>query len=73
MRRPARDLAAAVALLALGSGCALVQPWDKRVLAQPCMQFGDEAPAQAFTAHALITNEEAVGGEGGSGGGCGCR
>jgi hypothetical protein len=60
-------------LAALSQGCATVKPWDKDVLAQPCMGFSSEAPAQPFMAHALITNEEAEGAEGGSGGGCGCR
>lgn len=61
------------ALLALACGCATVSPWDKEELGKPCMEFGGDGAAQPFTAHALITNEQAVGGEGGSGGGCGCR
>ena len=59
--------------LAFCAGCATVQPWEKDELAKPCMQFSGDGPAQAFRAHALVTNEQAMGGEGGSGGGCGCR
>jgi hypothetical protein len=61
------------AALALAAGCATVQPWDKEELAKPCMAFADDGAAQAFRTHVLITNEQAMGGEGGSGGGCGCR
>jgi hypothetical protein len=62
-----------VAILAAASGCATVSPWDKETLSKPCMEFSGDESAQPFVAHALITNEQAVGGEGGSGGGCGCR
>jgi hypothetical protein len=63
----------ACAALACAAGCATVQPWDKEELAKPCMDFSSDGAAQAFRTHALITNEQAMGGEGGSGGGCGCR
>jgi hypothetical protein len=61
------------AALAGAAGCATVAPWDKDELAKPCMEFAADGAAQAFRTHALITNEQAMGGEGGSGGGCGCR
>lgn len=70
---PALLRALGLAGLALCAGCATVQPWEKAELGKPCMQFSGDGPAQAFRAHALITNEQAMGGEGGSGGGCGCR
>jgi hypothetical protein len=68
-----RRLLPAAALAALAAGCATVQPWDKEALSRPAMQFSGEGAAQPFVAHALSTNEQAEGGEGGSGGGCGCR
>jgi hypothetical protein len=63
----------AVAALWLVAACATVRPWDKETLSEPCMEFSGDGVAQPFVAHALITNEQTVGGEGGSGGGCGCR
>lgn len=61
-------------LLSLGLGaCAGVQPWEKDVLAQPRMQFRGELPSRHFLNHTMITVEEAEGGDGTAGGGCGCR
>lgn len=60
-----------VALL-LGA-CTSVQPWEKDVLAQPRMQFRGELPSRHFLNHTMITVEEAEGGDGTAGGGCGCR
>lgn len=60
--------------LALGlSACASVQPWEKDVLAEPRMQFRGELPSRHFLNHTMITIEEAEGGDGTAGGGCGCR
>ena len=59
---------------ALGLGaCATVQPWEKDVLAEPRMQFRGELPSRHFLNHTTITVEEAEGGDGTAGGGCGCR
>jgi hypothetical protein len=61
-------------ILALGLGaCATVQPWEKDVLAEPRMQFRGELPSRHFLNHTMITIEEAEGGDGTAGGGCGCR
>ncbi len=63
----------ALGLLGLLCGCAHVQPWEKEVLAQPRMRFSHDSDAQHFVDHAIITQEQAEGGSGGAGGGCGCR
>lgn len=62
-------------LLIIGtlSGCASVQPWEKAELAQPQMNFTQMNPGRHFIDHALVTMEQAEGGNGKSGGGCGCR
>lgn len=62
------------ALLALClCSCATVKPWQKQVLSAPQMRFSQESDTLHFVEHALTTIEQAEGGAGGSGGGCGCR
>lgn len=60
-------------LAAALSGCAAVKPWEKEELSKPHMRFSTEGRHVGFFEHAVITNEQAEGGEGGAGGGCGCR
>ena len=63
-------------LLILGAalqGCATVKPWDKSELSQPQMDFVQKNPGRFFIEHALIAMEQAEGGNGKAGGGCGCR
>jgi hypothetical protein len=62
-----------IGLAGLVSGCASVQPWEKGLLAEPQMQFVQKNPGRFFMDHALITLEQAEGGNGKVGGGCGCR
>jgi hypothetical protein len=66
-------LAALLALGLLSGACAQVQPWQKDVLSQPRMQFRSQLSGRKFVAHAAITMEQAEGGDGSVGGGCGCR
>lgn len=70
-----RFLQAAVflALAVLCGACATVQPGDKDVLSQERMKFRSSLAARKFMAHAAITVEQAEGGDGSAGGGCGCR
>jgi hypothetical protein len=67
----ARAIAALAALLL--AGCATVKPWEKAELSKPHMRFSGEGAHAGFIGHALLTNEQAEGGDGGAGGGCGCR
>lgn len=67
-------LALLLSLFCLGmAACASVQPWEKDVLAEPRMQFRGELASRHFLNHTMITVEEAEGGDGTAGGGCGCR
>ena len=70
----ARALVAALALAgaALG-GCATVGVGDKEAFSQPCRDFDKARASQGFVDHVFLTQEQADGGDGGEGGGCGCR
>jgi hypothetical protein len=68
-----RLLLAAMLLGSLAGGCATVQPWQKERLSQAHMQFTQSLRGQYFLDHSVITVEQAEGGNGKAGGGCGCR
>ena len=61
----------------LASGCSSIEPWVKPYerdhMADPIMSFNRDPVATAFTAHVYGVREGTRGGEGGSGGGCGCN
>jgi hypothetical protein len=61
----------------LGSiGCVTVKPQQRGLLADPIMRFGGDdhdASERAHIRHALDNREGAFGGDGVSGGGCGCN
>ena len=65
-------LAAALALLA---GCAVqpVQPWEKGDLAKPAMGFAPDPLEDRYSQHIYTSKENASGGYGAGGGGCGCN
>jgi hypothetical protein len=71
---PTRTLAAALAAVAL-SGCALQPPqvWEKRALARPDMTLAGDPLADRFDQHIYNSKENASGGYGVGGGGCGCN
>ncbi|HXC62931.1 MAG TPA: DUF4266 domain-containing protein [bacterium] len=54
-------------------GCATVDIADKQDFTKPSMAFDRDRPSQAFVKHAWLVQEQADGGDGGEGGGCGCR
>ena len=54
-------------------GCVTVKPQDRTILADPIMQIGEETQAQGQANHALENREGVNGGDGVSGGGCGCN
>ena len=63
----------ASALLIVCSGCANVKPWQRGTLADYTMR-GDRDPlAKAQMEHIWFSREEATGGSGVGGGGCGCN
>jgi hypothetical protein len=55
------------------TGCVTVKPQEHATLADPTMVFDDDAHAKAQMDHALDNREAAYGGNGVSGGGCGCN
>jgi hypothetical protein len=71
---PTRTLAAALSAVAL-SGCALQPPqaWEKRALARPDMTLAGDPLADRFDQHIYNSKENASGGYGVGGGGCGCN
>jgi hypothetical protein len=78
MNLPSRLLrhSAWIAALALLGGCSVLkppQPWEKGYLAQPEMTLGGDALDQRFTQHIYSSKENASGGYGVGGGGCGCN
>jgi hypothetical protein len=66
-------LLAAILIFTLAGGCATVQPWQKERLSQAHMRFTQTQRGQFFLDHSVITVEQAEGGNGKAGGGCGCR
>ena len=57
------------------SACAMqpVQPWEKGDLAKPAMTFTPDPLDDRFTQHIYTSKENASGGYGIGGGGCGCN
>jgi len=57
------------------AGCAWAppQPWEKGALAKPAMTMGGDALSQRFDQHVYSSKENASGGYGVGGGGCGCN
>ena len=77
-----RHLLLALSALALVGGCrhlpdvstlGQVQPWEKGQLAQPMMTFEADPLDQRFVQHIYGSKENASGGYGVGGGGCGCN
>ena len=66
-------LAVLAVIIALGTGCTTVEPWQRRTLSDATMR-GDRDPAGLLLAeHMWFSREAAAGGRGGGGGGCGCN
>lgn len=57
------------------AGCAFQPPsaWDKRALAKPEMTMAGDPLADRFDQHVYASKENASGGYGVGGGGCGCN
>jgi hypothetical protein len=78
MNLPMRALriSALVAAFSVLGGCSVYkppQPWEKGYLAKPEMTMGGDALDQRFTQHIYGSKENASGGYGVGGGGCGCN
>ncbi|HEV8324175.1 MAG TPA: DUF4266 domain-containing protein [Myxococcota bacterium] len=58
---------------AAGVGCAPLRPWERGLLAHRCMDPRARPEARRARLHLLTAREASRGGEGESGGGCGCQ
>ena len=65
--------AAGTAALLFATGCVHVKPWERGTLTDYTMQPGHDAVATAQAQHIFFSREEATGGNGVGGGGCGCN
>ncbi len=60
--------------LAIGlTGCAVVRPWDRDLLAQEKMQLVPDPAERAIDEKIYFSKEGSSGGAGIGGGGCGCN
>ena len=59
--------------IAIFSGCAVVQPYERETLSKPIMQFDYDEDEAAAREHFLNSLEGSSGGFGVGGGGCGCN
>ncbi len=71
--RPLLSFCAALAMSLPAAGCVTVKPQQRSILADPIMQFEGDPHADAPIRHALDNREGSFGGNGVSGGGCGCN
>ena len=71
--RRAALAAGVVAIAAAASGCASVQPWQKGNLAKKEMAFDGDPLEARYQQHIYFSKENASGGYGVGGGGCGCN
>jgi len=64
-----------LAFSALATGCAYNPPqvWEKGNLAKPAMVLAADPLEQRFLQHVYASKENASGGSGVGGGGCGCN
>jgi len=61
-------------ILVLLQGCSLgVKPWQRGTLAKPEMLLTADPLDLAFDEHIYFSKEASSGGQGTSGGGCGCN
>ncbi len=71
-----RALRVCLACLACLAGCSAFappQPWEKGNLAKPEMTLGGDPLDERFLQHIYSSKENASGGYGVGGGGCGCN
>jgi len=56
-----------------GMGCETVKPWQRATLADYTMRADRDSLGASFNEHVWLSREEASGGTGVGGGGCGCN
>ena len=62
-----------LALLVATSGCVVVKPWERDLLARRDMSWEPDALEAAREAHIFFSKEASMPGGSGGGGGCGCN
>lgn len=66
-----------IALLFSIAACSPVKPWvkpyERQKIADEIMSFGRDPAADSYLHHVFDAREAARGGDGASGGGCGCN
>lgn len=72
MKSIATLLFAAFLVLA-ASGCTVVKPWERDLLAKRGMAFESDSLEAAREAHVYFSKEASLPGGSGGGGGCGCN
>lgn len=71
--RTMAGLTAMVVVIASGTGCATVEPYQKQAFSCPSMQVDGDPIRDMLTEHIYFSREAASGGESIGGGGCGCN
>lgn len=66
-------IAALLGTVVLASGCAPVQAWQKGNMAKKEMAFDGDPLEARYLQHTYFSKENASGGYGVGGGGCGCN
>ena len=66
-------LLAAVAIMFTLSGCTVVKPWERDLLARRDMAFESDTLEATREAHIYFSKEASMPGGSGGGGGCGCN
>ena len=69
------SLLTALAAMLATTGCAIAPPqaWEKGNLAKPSMSMGGDPLDERYLQHIYSSKENASGGYGVGGGGCGCN
>lgn len=73
MKYKAYLILASAMLISVVTGCANVKPWQREHLADYTMQPDRDPLGTAQMEHIWFSREEASGGRGVGGGGCGCN
>jgi hypothetical protein len=63
----------AIGLLAFAAGCQNVKPWQRATLADATMRADRDPIGTGMDEHVFFSREQASGGRGVGGGGCGCN